>query len=96
MGGHGPLRILFVGIAEFDDGIADGNFGVHDRAVGSGDTDPLGTVEGGDEEVNELWSVVYEEVWSDVGEVSTPEWSGLRRCRNCCFFHCGSPLQFGF
>src|SRR5260370_3026640 len=75
--GHGTLRILFVGVAHLDDGITDGDFGVHDRAVGPGYADTLGAFEGRDEEVDKLWSAVDEEVRRDVREIGAAELSGF-------------------
>src|SRR4029077_5330866 len=77
--GHWTRWILLVGIAELDDGIADGDFGVHDAAVSVGNADALGAFESSDKEVDKFRGVADEEVRRDVREIGTAELSGFFR-----------------
>src|SRR5580692_10529981 len=74
---HWTRRILRVGVAEFDDiGGADGDFGVHDRTVGTRHADAFSGLEGENEKVEKSWCPLDEEVRRDVVETRTSEIGG--------------------
>jgi hypothetical protein len=74
---HGSRRIFLVGVTEFDDiRIADGNLGVHDGTVRTWYAHAFDGLEGKDEEVEELWSALDEEVGRDVVETRTAKMGG--------------------
>src|SRR5579863_8569794 len=97
MRGHRTSGVLFIGFAKLQNGITDAHLGVHDHAVWARHANSRGGIEGRNEEVDESWRPVDEEVGCYVREVGTAELGRFLRywCGCCGFGHGGSPLQIG-
>ncbi len=78
MDGGWPRRMLVVGIAKLDDGVADTYLGVHDEAVRPGNADAFNARESRRQKFNELGGPVDQNDGRDVIEARTPEMSGPR------------------